>query len=172
MNDGSTDLNAITQEIEINVNGPIRMVKQFLPHLKRQKSSAIINVSSGLAFVPFPISPIYSATKAALHSFTVALRVQMKQTTVKVIELAPPATETPLFSGDFDAVDLAGAKGMEVTKLVQIAIKGIEKGELEICPGLSVVLRLLSRIAPSFAVNMMAKANQKSLNRMLAQAAR
>src|ERR1700722_554185 len=68
------DLNDITREIEINLGGPIRMVQQFLPHLKTRSRALIVNVSSGLAFVPLPISPVYSATKAAVHSFTQSLR--------------------------------------------------------------------------------------------------
>ncbi len=170
LQDGGTDLADLTREIETNLNGPIRMVKQFLPHLQRQKSAAIVNVSSGLAFVPFPISPVYSATKAGLHSFTQALRVQLRRGNVKIFELAPPGTETPLLRGDFDETDLGGMKGMEVAKLVQTAIQGMEGDALEIRPGLSNVLKLLSRIAPAFAVNMLAKANAASLDRMQAQA--
>jgi uncharacterized oxidoreductase len=170
LQDGGTDLASITREIETNLNGPIRMVNQFLPHLKKQKTPAVVNVTSGLAFVPFPISPIYSATKAGLHSFTQALRVQMKKTNVKVFELAPPGTETPLFRGDFDETDLGGIKGMDVTKLARLAIKGMEKDVLEIRPGLSNVLKLLSRIAPVFALNMLAKSSAASLDRMQAAA--
>jgi uncharacterized oxidoreductase len=169
LHDGDADLTGIIREIETNLNGPIRMVSQFLPHLKKRKSPAVVNVTSGLAFVPFPISPIYSATKAGLHSFTQALRAQMKKTNVKVFELAPPGTETPLFHGDFDAMDLGGMKGMDVTKLARLAIKGMEKDVLEIRPGLSNVLKLLSRIAPVFAFNMLAKSSAASLDRMQAQ---
>src|ERR1700728_1300808 len=114
--DGMADLTDITREIETNLNGPIRTINQLLPHHKKQKSPAIVNVTSGLAFVPFPISPIYSATKAGLHSFTQALRVQMKKTNVRVFELAPPGTETPLLHADFDETDLGGMKGMDVAK--------------------------------------------------------
>jgi uncharacterized oxidoreductase len=163
---GAADLTDLSREIEINLNGPIRMVKQFLPHLEKQHSSAIVNVTSGLAFVPFPISPVYSATKAGLHAFTQALRVQMAGTPVKIFELAPPGTETPLFRGDFDDIDLGSARGMQVATLARLAIKGMKKDVLEIRPGLSNVLRLLSRIAPGFALNMFAKANAASLARM------
>src|SRR6266446_4910964 len=75
VHDKAGSLEDITREIEINLNGPIRMVKQFLPHLKAKSEAAIMNVSSGLAFVPLPISPVYCATKAGLHSFTESLRV-------------------------------------------------------------------------------------------------
>lgn len=93
-------LDDVTREIEINLSGPVRMVQQFLPHLKTRKGALIINVSSGLAFVPFPLSPVYSATKAAIHAFTQVLRVQLRGTNVTVIELAPPGVETPLFRGN------------------------------------------------------------------------
>jgi uncharacterized oxidoreductase len=170
LQDGGTDLTDLTREIDINLDGPIRMTKQFLPHLKKQNSSAIMNVSSGLAFVPFPISPIYSATKAGLHSFTQALRIQLTNTNVKVFELAPPGTETPLFRGDFDATDLGDMRGMSVEKLVKAAIKGLENDALEIRPGLSNTIKFLSRLAPGFALNMLAKANAASLKRMQTQA--
>ncbi len=87
-------LEELTREIEINLMGPIRMVTKFLPSLKKRPHAAIVNVSSGLAFVPLPTAPIYCSTKAALHSYTLSLRVQLKNTNVKVFEIAPPATET------------------------------------------------------------------------------
>ena len=67
VHDKAGSLEDITREIEINLSGPIRMVKQFLPHLKTKSEAAILNVSSSLAFVPLPISPVYCATKAGLH---------------------------------------------------------------------------------------------------------
>ena len=66
MHDDNDDLVQLTKEIDINLMGPIRMTKKFLPHLKAKKTAAIMNVSSGLAFVPLTISPVYSATKAGL----------------------------------------------------------------------------------------------------------
>jgi uncharacterized oxidoreductase len=150
------DLNDVTREIEINLIGPVRMVQQFLPHLKSRKGALIVNVSSGLAFIPFPASPVYCATKAAVHSFTQSLRVQLDGTGVTVIELAPPAVETPLLRGEF-AEEMKGQKGMDVNVLARRAIAGIEAGKLEIRPGLSNVLKAMSRIAPQFMFNQMAK---------------
>jgi uncharacterized oxidoreductase len=150
------DLLDVTREIDINLNGPIRMIQQFLPHLKARRGALIINVSSGLAFVPLPISPVYSATKAALHSFTQSLRAQLEGTGVSVIELAPPAVETALFRGEF-AEEMRREKGMDVKVLVRKAIAGIEAGDLEIRPGLSNVLKIMSRFAPQFMFNQMAK---------------
>jgi uncharacterized oxidoreductase len=85
--------------ITTNLLGPIRLTGALLPHLQKQSSAAIINVSSGLAFVPFPTTPTYSATKAALHSYTVSLRVHLHGTPVEVIEIIPPAVATDLTPG-------------------------------------------------------------------------
>jgi uncharacterized oxidoreductase len=149
-------LTDVTREIEINLSGPIRMVQQFLPHLKTRPGSAIVNVSSGLAFVPFPTSPVYCATKAALHSYSQSLRIQLKGTGVTVIELAPPGVETPLFRGEFEE-ELKNEKGMDVMKLGNLAISGIESGRPEVRPGQSNLLKAMSRIAPGFMLNQLAK---------------
>jgi uncharacterized oxidoreductase len=150
------DLKDVTREIEINFSGPVRMVQQFLPHLKVRKGALIVNISSGLAFIPMPISPVYCATKAAIHSFTQSLRVQLNGTGVTVIELAPPGVETPLFRGEF-AEEMKGQKGMDVKVFAGKAIAGIEAGKLEIRPGLSNVLKIMSRIAPEFMFDQMTK---------------
>jgi uncharacterized oxidoreductase len=150
------ELTDVTREIEINLSGPVRMVQQFLPHLKTRKNALIVNVSSGLAFIPFPASPVYCATKAALHSFTQSLRVQLEGTSVTVIELAPPAVETPLLRAEF-AEEMRGQKGMDVKILAKHAIAGIEADKLEIRPGLSNVLKAMSRIAPQFMLRQIVK---------------
>jgi uncharacterized oxidoreductase len=85
--------------ITTNLLGPIRLTAALLPHLQKQPASAILNVSSGLGFVPFPVTPTYSATKAALHSYTLSLRVQLQGTPVEVIEIIPPAVATDLTPG-------------------------------------------------------------------------
>jgi len=150
------DLNDVTREIEINLNGPVWMVQQFLPHLKTRNGALIVNVSSGLAFIPFPSSPVYCATKAAIHSFTQSLRIQLEGTGVTVVELAPPAVETPLLRGEF-AEEMKEQNGMDVKVLARHAIAAIETGKLEIRPGLANVLKAMSRIAPQFMLKQMAK---------------
>lgn len=82
--------------VNTNLLGTIRMINAFAPFLVRQDDAVIMTVSSGLAFVPLPVAPTYSATKAAVHSFTEALRVQLEDTSVQVIELVPPFTRTAL----------------------------------------------------------------------------
>ena len=82
--------------VTTNLLGPIRVLNAFLPLLLRQEDAAVVNVSSGLAFVPLPVTPTYNATKAAIHSWTESLRVQLAGTAVQVIELVPPAVQTDL----------------------------------------------------------------------------
>ncbi|MET3982087.1 putative oxidoreductase [Mucilaginibacter sp. UYP25] len=154
------DANEITAEIDINLSGSIKMVQTFLPHLVNQKEAAIINVSSGLAFVPFPASPVYSAAKAGLHAYTRILRIQLKQTNIKVFELAPPSTETPLLDAFTGLVD--SSQNMAVDKMVNIAIKGILNDTMEIKPGASKILKLMSRLAPEFILNFLDKTLQKA----------
>jgi len=154
--DRDRDLVDVTREIEINLSGPVRMVQQFLPHLKTRDHALIINVSSGLAFIPLPISPVYSASKAAIHSFTLSLRMQLAGSCVTVVELAPPGTETPLYRGEFED-ELKGQRSMDVQVLVRRAIGGIEAGKREIVPGLANVLKTMSRIAPQFMLKQLAK---------------
>ena len=90
--------------ITTNVLGPIRLTSALLPHLLKQPRATIINVSSGLAFVPFPLGPTYSASKAALHSYTQSLRWQLRDTVVEVLEIIPPYVQTE-FGGPQQATD-------------------------------------------------------------------
>ena len=149
-------LTDVTQEIDVALRGPIQMVQAFLPLLKSRPEALIVNVSSGLAFIPFPLSPAYSAAKAGLHAYTRCLRVQLKASRVAVVELAPPGTETKLFRDEFQQ-EMKGQKAMPVKTLVDQAIAGIERGKTEIRPGLSNVLYLLSRVAPGLPFGQMAK---------------
>ncbi|WP_435166042.1 SDR family oxidoreductase [Falsirhodobacter sp. 1013] len=92
------DLSDAEATVTTNLLGPIRLMNALIDHLKTQPDAAIVNVTSGLAFVPLLVTPTYNATKAALHSYTVALREVLKGQ-VEVIELAPPAVQTGLTPG-------------------------------------------------------------------------
>jgi uncharacterized oxidoreductase len=92
------DLRDAEETIATNLLGPVRLTNALIEHLAGRPNAAIVNVSSGLAFVPLSGTPTYSATKAAIHSYTVSLREQLKGR-VEVIELAPPAVQTELTPG-------------------------------------------------------------------------
>ncbi|GLX69388.1 SDR family oxidoreductase [Paenibacillus glycanilyticus] len=94
--DVKTDWPSFNKEITTNIEAPFHLSMLFAPVFAEKEYAAIINVTSGLAFTPFAIAPIYSATKAALHSFTMSLRLQLSATSVEVIEVAPPAVNTDL----------------------------------------------------------------------------
>lgn len=164
LHDTSMDLHDITREIEINLMGPIRMVQQFLPHLKSKKSAAILNVTSGLALVPFPLSPVYGATKSGLHSYTQSLRVQLKNTSVKVFELLAPASRTPLNDKFMEEEGFDPKTLMEPDKLIDVAIKGLQKDTLEIYPGFACVLKIMSRFAPRFILRQTSKVGAKTMS--------
>lgn len=156
LQDHQLSANDLTNEIDINVKGIIWMNDAFLPLLKENKNAAIINVSSGLAFVPLPISPVYCATKAALHSYTLSLRAQLRNTDIKVFELAPPATKTELLAGANEE-DMKGITIMPVEDLVADFLKGFSKDKYEICPGQASQLKFMSRYFPSFILKQMSK---------------
>jgi len=119
------------QEVAINLEAPIHLSTLFIPHLLQQKWSAIINVTSGLAFVPLAHVPVYCATKAALHSFTLSMRYQLSGTPIAVIEIIPPAVDTDL-----------GGKGMHtygapLGEFTDAIVKQLEKGSIEATYGFS-----------------------------------
>lgn len=146
----------ITAEIAIGLAGPIQMVQQFLPHLRAQREAAIVNITSGLAFVPMPMSPVYCAAKAGLHSFTQSLRAQLAGSSVAVFEIAPPGVETPLFRAEF-AQEMKNEKAMPVETLIKHAIAAIEADRPETRPGVAKILYFMSRVAPAFMLGQLAK---------------
>jgi uncharacterized oxidoreductase len=95
----TVDDQAMLAEIQTNLLGLIRVSSEFLPHLTKQHNATLLNVSSGLAFVPLSVFPVYCATKAAVHSFSLSLRQQLRGSNVKVIELIPPYVATELGGG-------------------------------------------------------------------------
>ena len=110
------------ETIATNLLGPLRLTAALLPALEAQPHATVMNVTSGLAFVPLAMTPTYCATKAAIHSYTQSLRYQMKDTSVKVLELVPPYVQTELM-GDRQANDPAAmpladyiAEVMEILK--------------------------------------------------------
>lgn len=142
------DLSKQFEEIEINYNSPIRLLHYFLPLLKKSKNAVLVNVSSGLAYVPFAQSPVYSVTKSALHFWTKSIRPQLKPHNIKVIELLPPVVDTKL-AKDTDLKD-DNLKPMPPKKLADIFWKDFIRDKDETTRGISKQLKLMSRLAPKF----------------------
>lgn len=89
--------------VTTNVLGPIRLIAAFIEHLQQQPDSTIVTVSSGLGFAPLRVTPSYNATKAAIHMLSESVRLQLADTSVKVVELVPPAVRTGLLPGQEDS---------------------------------------------------------------------
>lgn len=119
------------EEIAINLEAQVHLCTLLVAHLERRKQPAILNVTSGLAFVPLASAPIYSATKAALRSFTLSLRHQLSKTNITVIEIAPPAVKT----------DLGGPglheHGVALSEFIDAVVAKLQAGDLEITYGFS-----------------------------------
>jgi uncharacterized oxidoreductase len=121
--------------VATNLLGPIRLTAALLPLLQRQPYSAIMNVSSGLAFVPLASTPTYCASKAAIHSYTQSLRYQLGGSTTEVLELVPPYVATHLLNGASDPhampLDAFVAEAMEIlTKRpteVEICVENVKR---------------------------------------------
>ena len=94
-----TPLTVAESTITTNLLGPIRLTHALMPQLLAQPGARIITVTSGLAFVPLALTPTYSATKAAIHSWTQSLRFQLAETNIRVHEIAPPGVQTDLMPG-------------------------------------------------------------------------
>ncbi len=142
---GTDDLLELTCEIDINLSGAIRTVSVLIDRLTANRGT-LINVSSGLAYVPLQAAPIYCATKAAIHSYTQTLRQQLRGK-VEVIELMPPAVKTDLTA---DLPEDGAFTLMTTEDLVSATFAKLKSGALEIRPGQAGQLHWMSRIAPGF----------------------
>ena len=131
---GSEDLFAGEDEIQTNFAAPIHLSAYFAPWLMKKKEAAIINVSSGLGFIPMAFMPVYCATKAGIHSFTVSLRHQLKDTSVKVFEIVPPAVDTQLGKGDAGDSE-QDYRGNPPSEVAEATLKAFKNDEFEIIIG-------------------------------------
>jgi uncharacterized oxidoreductase len=121
------DLAIAEQTIAINLLGPIRLTAALLPHLKSKTKASVVTVSSGLAFVPLAATPTYSATKAAIHSWSQSLRHQLADTSVEVIEWAPPAVATDLMPGHAE-----NPNSMPLADFTSESLALFERGDREV----------------------------------------
>ena len=144
---GPRDLLKGENEIEINFTAPVRLSAHFIPLFLKRKEAAIINVSSGLGFVPIAAMPVYCATKAAIHSFTQSLRYQLKDTSIKVFEIIPPIVDTELDKGSREERELQD-RGIPPFEVAKAALKALEGDEYEVAIGMAENLRMGARKSP------------------------
>ncbi len=140
----------LTAEIRSNFEGAIHLISGFLPGLRRAGRAAIIIVSSGYALAPATRAPIYSASKAALHSLAKSLRRQLAPVNITVTEVAPPVVDTP-------AVAHRQVAKMSARQVAEQTLSAAAKGVKEVYPGQARWLPLMLRLAPSLIEAMVAK---------------
>jgi len=152
----AADLTGLMVEMEVNVGGVIRMTSAFIDLLTAKKGT-LINVSSALAFVPVPATPIYCASKAAIHSYTQSLRFQLEDIGVEVIEVMPPGVKTDM------TTELAegGISVITTDELVKQCFASLKAGALEIRPGQAKQIAFMRRLAPDFINKQLWKASEK-----------
>jgi uncharacterized oxidoreductase len=133
------DAAALHEECNINLVAPVHLSSLFADHFMKKEFAAIINVSSGLAFTPITILPVYCATKSALHSYTLSLRHQLSNTSVKVFELIPPTVDTELDHGERERRHQA-ERGIKPDQFAEEAIKALRDDVYEAPVGMAVNL--------------------------------
>jgi len=144
---GADELLEGEDEVEINLCVPILLSAMFTPHLMKQQTAAIINMSSGLGFIPIAFMPVYSATKAALHSFSLSLRHQLRNSPIKVFEIIPPTVDTELDKG---ARGRRGQvdRGIPSVEVAQATLQALAADDYELAVGRAENLRMAARSDP------------------------
>lgn len=147
LNNGLTVLRGNENEIAINLEAPIWLTLAFMPHLLERPQAAIVNISSGLAYIPMARIPIYCATKAALHSFSQSLRYQLQDTSVQVFEVIPPAVDTNLDQGARQEREYK-VPMISPEMVAEKTLQGLAKNVLEIRVEKARLIYYLSRFMP------------------------
>ena len=139
-------------ELAINLEAVIRLCALFVPKFMVKKRATIVNISSGLAFVPIAEMPIYCATKAAIHSFTTSLRHQLRETLIRVIEAIPPTTDTEL-DASFAGGKEEAYRGVSPDEVAAAIIDGLKADIQEIVIGQAQGLQRAAMKDPQFIFN-------------------
>jgi uncharacterized oxidoreductase len=135
------DIESVQREIDKNLTTPVHLYNLFANPLKNQPESAIINISSGIAFTPLAFIPLYCATKATVHSFSLSQRYLLSKTSIKVFEIAPPIVDTDPDGGARNQREQRNM-GNKPEEFANLAIQAIENNEFEVTIGFVANLRL------------------------------
>ncbi len=145
---GRPDLDVDDNSIYLNLNAPIHLITRLMDTLKARPEAMIVNVTSGLAIAPSSGAPVYCATKAALRSYTLALRAQLADTHIHVLEALPPMVETKMTDG------MNGAK-MAPTECARQIVSAMERSANEANIGIVKALQVMNSISPALVRKVM-----------------
>jgi uncharacterized oxidoreductase len=145
---GLPDCDASEATVYLNFNAPVRLITNLMPTLKGRPEAMVVNVTSGLAIAPRAGGPVYCATKAALRSYSQALRAQLKGTRVHVLEALPPVVETKLTAG-------RGSRKMVPEECARQIVTAMERNAEEANVGMVKILQLVHSISPALARSIM-----------------
>lgn len=148
LDDASCSASAIRLEVDVNLIAPMVLTQALLPHLQARRQTLIVNVTSGLGYVPKRTAAVYSATKAGLHLFTGALRAQMEGSTLRVVEAVMPLVDTPMTTG-------RGRDKLSAEQAARQLIEGLLAGNLNVYIGKARWLPWLQRWAPHVLARIM-----------------
>jgi uncharacterized oxidoreductase len=148
--EGPPDLAESDAAIFLNLNAPIHLVTRLMPVLRSRAEALIVNVTSGLAIAPRAGSPVYCATKAGLRSYTQALRAQLADTAITVIEALPPVVETKMTAG-------RSSGKMPPAECARQIVSAMERGVEEANVGMVKVLQIANSVSPALARRIMLK---------------
>jgi uncharacterized oxidoreductase len=158
---GAPELTDGESEIDTNLTASVHLSALFIPHFMTLGcESAVVNVTSGLGFIPLKSVPVYCATKAALHSFSMSLRSQLAHTNVRVFEIIPPLVQTALHRGELSRAQ-AHKRGIAPARVAERLVRALEKNRYETSVGEGGDLKVASRIAPHFFHRMLNKLVEK-----------
>lgn len=160
--ESSVDYQKQKGEILTNFWATVHLCQRLVPHLLQQKEATILNVSSGIAYVPLPATAVYSSTKAAVHFYTQSLRWQLRNTAIKVMELMPPGVHTEMVQGIEMSMPM-----MKTEELVRQTMSALAKNNAsEIKPGMTAMVSRMVRLMPWMVKGMMEKESDKMLKNL------
>ena len=131
-------------ELQINFLAHVALIELVLPHFKRQRQAKIVNVTTGLVYLPKASIAFYCAAKAALHSYTQSLRIQLQNTQIQVVEMLPPLVDTEFHKGTLPKT----VRAMDTVDVVKATLRGLECKRQEIPVGMSKMAKVLAHYAP------------------------